>query len=163
MTKTIAPTPTTPQNQPPKKGSFENPAKIRETLVIETISEKWEITVLEYERGDAATKKVLNANMFNDRPESGYEYLLVKVRVKYTEGTGSKYVDSFRVYVDGEGFDRQIIVWPESMKEMEFMKKLLPGGKAEGWLAFIVPKNKEALLAYEILFEPAGFIKIPAR
>ncbi len=145
------------------RGSLENPASITETLVIESITGKWEITVLEYERGDTATKKVLSANMFNTKPENGYEYLLVKVRVKYAEGKDSQYMGSFKVYVDREGFDPELIVWPEGMKDLDLFKELLPGGQTEGWLAFIVPKNKEALLAYEIMFEPVGFIKIPAQ
>lgn len=161
------PTQQTPQATPkptptPTKGSLENPADLGETLIVKKMGKVFEITVLDYLRGDQATQKVLGANMFNEEPVKGYEYLLVKVRVKYTEGEGSTYVGSFKAYVGGEGFDQKIIVWPQGMKDLDLFKKLLPGGQTDGWMAFIVPKGKEALLAYEVLLEPVGFIKIPA-
>jgi len=165
-TPILTPTPSPSTSTPPQenqKGTLKNPAKIGETLMIEDLFEKWEITVLSYERGESTTNKVLRANMFNEKPNIGYEYLLVRISVKYVEGQESAYVKSFVAYVDGEGFDPEFIMWPENMKELDLMKKLLPGGKTEGWLAFIVPKGKKVLLAYESLFEPLGFIEIPAR
>lgn len=161
VTQTTTPTPTP---TPAPKGSLENPADLSETLVVKTMSGTLEITVLDYLRGDEATQKVLEANMFNKKPGEGYEYLLVKAKVKYAKGKSSitEGASSFRVFVNGEGFNPEIIVWPEDMKSMDLLKDLLPGGKTEGWIAFIVPKGKEALLSYNYLMEPIGFIKIPS-
>jgi len=170
--QTITPTPIhTPKSTPfytptptptPPKGSLGNPAVLDETLVVRKLGGTFEITVLEYQRGDKTTQKVLEANMFNKEPTEGYEYLLVKLRVKYAEGSESTYLGSFRVYVDGGGFDQELIVWPKGMNELGMFKKLLPDGQTEGWLAFIVPKGKNVPLAYEILLEAVGFIEIPS-
>lgn len=162
--ETLTPTPT-PQlatTPTPPKGSLENPAELGETLVVKTLSGTFEITVLDYLRGYQANQKVLQANMFNEKPEKGYEYLLVKVRLKYAEGRGSvkEGASSFKVFVEGEGFDPEIIVWPAGMKDMDILKDLLPGGKTEGWIAFIVPQGKGALLSYNYLLQPVGFIKL---
>ena len=59
----------------------------------------WEASVLETVRGEGAWLMVEDANMFNDPPEEGMEYITVKFRVRHI-GTGEGYES-----IDGSFFN----------------------------------------------------------
>ena len=35
----------------------------------------------------------------------------------------------------------------------------MPGGEVEGWIAFIVPENRDVMIAYEYTFEPVALLR----
>ncbi|AKG91843.1 protein of unknown function {DUF4352} [Geoglobus ahangari] len=150
---------TTPTKEP--KGSYGNPASIKETVVVKTLAGTFEVTILDYVRGEEAYEVIKRGNMFNPDPEDGYEYLLVKVRFKYASGRVSQFVSaySFKAYVDGVGFSPSFVILPNDFPEFKDVD-LMPGGETEGWITFLVPKGKDVLIAYEYMFEPVCFIKI---
>jgi hypothetical protein len=84
-TQTEEPTPT-PQ---PAGTSPENPVSFSETVV----TAGWEITVLQYARGEEALALLRQASPFNQaHPDPSMEYALVNVHVKWT-GEGTNRVD----------------------------------------------------------------------
>ena len=131
-------------------------------LVVKTYSGTFEITALDYKRGAEANQLMLAANMFNTKPDAGYEYLLINVREKYASGDSSASVSKyeFQVYANNVGHSAEFGVMPTSLKDFESVS-LLSGGQVEGWIAFIVPEGANAKLSYEYLGEPKGFITIP--
>jgi len=143
------------------RGSYANPASKGETVVVKTLSGTFEITVLDYIRGEEAYRVIRAGNMFNPEPEEGFEYLLVKVKFKYVSGRTSQPVSaySFKAYSDGTGYPPTIVVMPKSFSEFRTVD-LMPGGEIQGWIAFTVPHEKDVLIAYEYMFEPVSFIKI---
>jgi hypothetical protein len=158
QTPTPAPTPTpTPTPIPTsQRGTLSNPASMNEKLIVKTLLATYEITALEFIRGEKANQLIAR------KPDAGYEYLLVKVRVRYASGETPRMVSafSFNAYAEGESYNPEIIGWPKDMREFELSLSLHPGNETEGWLAFIVPVGKEVLLAYKYKLEPIGFIRI---
>ena len=152
---------TTPVTTEEPRGTYSNPASMNEAVVVKTISGTFEISVVDCIRGERANSIVKAANMFNPDPDEGYEYLLVKVKFSYLEGKTSFTVSeySFKAYSDGTGYSPTFVVLPQNMPEFKTVD-LMPGGKVEGWTAFIVPENRETLIAFEYMFEPVGFIKV---
>jgi hypothetical protein len=157
----------TPESLPIKtqtkepRGSYANPASMNETVVVKTFSGTFEITVLDYIKGEKAYQIIKTANTFNPDPDRGFEYLLVKVRFKYVSGKTSQYVSAycFEAYCDGTGYSPAFVILPKDMLEFKDVD-VMPGGMTEGWIAFIVPQGKDVLISYKYMFKPVCFIKI---
>lgn len=143
------------------KGSYSNPASMKDVVVVDTLSGQFKVKVLDCIRGIKANRVIKEANMFNPKPDRGFEYLLVKVKFTYTSGKNPHYLSaySFKVYADGVGYSPSFVILPEELPEFKDVD-LMAGGSAEGWIAFIVPEKKDALLAYEYIFKPVCFIKV---
>lgn len=123
-----------------------NPAPIGITLLV-----KWRdeyvgnISLLEVIRGAEAWQLIREANeMWNDPPQSGYEYLLVKLHFAYVEGPDQD--TTYDIYGDGftavsamglEYDDADIIIVPEP----ELRVTLYPGASYEGWAVYRVEEH----------------------
>ena len=146
-------------------GTYNNPAKVGDVVRVKYEflgnSYMYGISVENYIRGDEANNIIKNANMFNDDPKNGYEYLLVKVKVKYVSGEEPDNINpfNFKVYINGAGYDDAFVVLPNNYPKLELVK-LMPGSEVEGWLAYEVPKNKEVLIGFEKSYDSRCFIKI---
>lgn len=121
------------------KYSRTNPAPIgtAQTINVSDYSNKYTatVTVKEVIKGDAATKKALEDNMFNDKPEDGFEYYIVKVSVNVLNVDGDKSV-SF----SGHDFDFYSTDYAEytdytfiSLKD-SFSGSAYSGGTVEGYI-----------------------------
>jgi hypothetical protein len=112
----------TPQEQatPDVKGSFKNPAEINDTLTLESSGSTYDFSVVKVVRGDAANYIVKNANQFNENPPTGYEYLLVDVKVAYTKGENSVYLSylNFKAYCEGVECKSPIIVFAHRLHKI---------------------------------------------
>ena len=101
---------------------------------------KARIMLLEVIRGGEAWKRIKEANIFNDPPEEGFEYILAKVRFEYLEGPDpdTKYdlspLHFTAVSEDGKDYERPLIVDPEPSIGVS----LYPGASHEGWVSFHV-------------------------
>jgi hypothetical protein len=102
------------------------------------------ITVKQIIRGDTAWGMIYDANMFNDPPPTGYEYILVKVRFELTSAPTVE--TSFQVYsysqfkaVSGAGriYDNPLVVEPDPQLDTT----LYQGAYNEGWCAFLIEKT----------------------
>lgn len=109
-----------------------SPIPFKEKLV----TEDWEMAILEVVRGDAAWDLVFEANRYNDPPTEGYEYIAVKLHVRYI-GTvdDSSSINGYSYNITGSanilhGFPS--VVEPDPALDIE----LFPGGEYEGWVVF---------------------------
>lgn len=111
----------------------------------------FQITILEVVRGQDAWNMIYEANMFNEQPAEGTEYILAKVGITYQTSTQQDYtlsIDSF--YFDSVSnnqiLDSPLIVEPEP----ELNVKLFPGGYGEGYITILTYVGDPAPL---IVFE----------
>lgn len=123
------------------------PAAIGDTLV----TDDWEITVLEMIRGEEAWPMVEAANMFNDPPGEGFEYVAIRVFVRNIgdEDTAEN-VNGSWFDLTGDSnivFESPFVVEPEPQLDFD----LFPGGSAEGWVVLQAAENETGL---KIIFEP---------
>jgi len=115
------------------------------------ITEDWEVTIVEVERGADALALILQANMFNEEPEPGMEYVLARARVRYI-GTEDKSVNIDASYFNSTGsqgvlYDLPMVVEPEPVLDCN----LYPGGECEGWVALQAAESETGLI---VQFEP---------
>ena len=101
-----------------------------------------EITLLNVKRGESAWTMIKEANMFNDEPAQGKEYLLAKFRFKVLSTSDDKsysirdyYFDA--VSSDGVVYDSSWVVDPEP----SLSKEVYAGGSSEGWIVFEINQN----------------------
>jgi len=102
------------------------------------------ITLLKTIRGNAAWQLIYEANMFNDPPESGFEYILAKVRFEYLTGpTPDTAYDVSPVWFDavsssGNEYDMP----PASVApDPSIRTSLYPSASHQGWMIFQVAKS----------------------
>jgi hypothetical protein len=143
--------------QPNEAGlTRDKPAAFGETI----ITEKWQITVLDVVLGSEAEEMVLNANMFNDPPDEGMEYVVIKLRV-HLIGQADEMVEvsgsDFRVM----GSRNVIYDLPTAVDpEPGIRAHLYPGGVHEGWHVVQVTQGERALvLVYSPLLDFSGRVK----
>lgn len=96
------------------------------------------LTLLETIRGDRAWQLIHDTSMFADPPESGFEYILAKVKFEYL--TGQTPDTTFEVSpvwfkvvsMNGKEYDRPIgLIAPDPSIRVD----LYPGASHEGWIA----------------------------
>ncbi len=136
-TQTEAPTPT-PQ---PAGTSPENPLPFSETVV----TAGWEITVLQFVRGEEALAMLKEASPFNKaHRDPSIEYALVKVRVKWS-GEGANRVDAtFFSGMDSARvkYDRVKITEVSSPSpSISSFGQLAAGDEVEGWAVIQIGKD----------------------
>lgn len=128
-------------------GTRENPHKLGEAIDLSlsgAYSYTITITLEQTIRGSAAWKMVKKANMFNDKPENGQEYLLAKFKIKMvaTDDPGGYEINEFdfdTVSTDGATYEHPLVA---GMKP-DF-KKLYSGGSCEGYIAALIDKTDAA-------------------
>ena len=162
-TSATTPTPVTPTPEPtpdqPKLGSYENPVPMGEAFLSNTGALR--ITMLEVERGTATRNAIRVANMFNDDPQQGNEYLFVKIRFEYLEGDSEFYLScvDFDAYANNVECNDPFVVMPDNRPEMESVT-MMPGGTVEKWKCFEVPNGARVTIAYDRLFAPTYYFDV---
>lgn len=105
-------------------------------------TEDWQVTVLDIISGEEAWQMVLDANQFNDPPQEGMGYLVVRVRLGYIgfDEHGAFARDGMFTVVDSSGtvYETARVVDPEP--EMFF--EIFTGGEVEGMLVFQLPVDQ---------------------
>ena len=101
-----------------------------------------EITLLNVKRGESAWTMIKEANMFNDEPTQGKEYLLAKFRFKVLSTSDDKSYSISDYYFDtvsseGVVYDSSWVVGPEP----SLSKEVYAGGSSEGWIVFEINQN----------------------
>lgn len=115
------------------------------------ITEDWELSVIEVIRGDEAWTMVQEANQFNDPPLDGFEYIAVKLHLRYI-GTKDEatYVDNSYFKTTGSAgilHDSPFVVVPDPALDAS----LYPGGECEGWIVVQASKGETNV---SLIFEP---------
>ncbi len=115
------------------------------------VTDKWVITALEMVRGEAAWSMAKAANQFNDPPETGMEYVAVRVRAQYINAedtTGRISSGDFKIVGSTNVLhDAPAVVDPEPALDAT----LYPGGVAEGWIIVQATVDESNLL---LVFDP---------
>ncbi len=110
-----------------------------------------EITILSSERGESAYQKLMKANPFNEAAPKGYEWVLVKMNVAFTETDNeneSLYFDKYNFELVSESGDiysgNAYAVDPEPSLNFE----MYVGNEKAGYAAYLVKEGENALLRY---------------
>lgn len=122
-----------------------------------TVTEDWELSIIEVIRGDEAWKMVEEANQFNDPPLEGYEYIAVKIHIRFigTEDKAETIDGSFFKSTGSAGIlhDIPIVVDPSPQLDIS----LYPGGEYEGWIVLQALQGETNMaLVFEPLFDFGG-------
>lgn len=119
------------------------PALLGETIV----TNDWELTVLEYVRGDRAWQMLQQANMYNEPAAPNAEYILFKLRVRSLDHhdldtPNITTILSFAVLSQSQTELKQpSLVLPDP----KLNESLYAGGQTEGWRAYMIPKDEQNL------------------
>ncbi len=125
-----------------------NPAPIgtKQSFSVSGLLEEYTATAVinSVESGDSAWEKIKAANMFNDGPSEGMEYILANVSVTLVSSKDDSAVSfseySFDVYSsNNEEYSRASVVSPEP----ELSGNVFPGGTSTGYIVFTVSKTDE--------------------
>lgn len=124
-----------------------SPAALGEMVV----TEDWEITILEAQRGEPAWSSILAANQFNEPAADGMEYVLARVKVRSIgESETAESASAYFFKSTGsanEMHDNVYVVSPVPALDAS----LFPGGEATGWVTLQAKIGETGLMA---VFEP---------
>ncbi len=147
----------TPTDEPapteaPQFGTRNNPVPLGQPidLVYDGIA-NFQMTVLEIHRGQTAWTMVNQANMFNDPPIDGMEYIVAKIGIRYQTSTDPDY----QLSIDGFSFKsvsmNQVVETPSIVDpEPRLDLTLFPGGNGEGFITVTTYVDDPApLIVYE--------------
>lgn len=137
--------------QPNKLGTDKNePASVGQTL----ITDDWQVTVLEFQRGEAVEARLGEREVYSPTPEPNIEFALVKVQVRYIGQEPSNRLDygSFHTISGGEEFDTPYI----SGLNPDFDARFFPGGESVGWVPVRARANQTVTLVFEPWFDFSG-------
>ncbi len=141
VTPTVTPLPPT-QTPEPLGLSRLNPAPLGQPV---TADDGIEITVVDVKRGAGAWAAIKGYNMFNSEPDEGMEYVLVRVKARYTGPADSTHTLSelhFRTVGEmGAIYEPEIFV----VLGKDLASELFGGGVTEGELAFQVVQGEQGL------------------
>jgi Domain of unknown function (DUF4352) len=148
--QTAPQTQATPVATPDVKGSLKNPASISDIVTVESTGNTYDFSIVKYLRGTEADNKIHMANEFNEKPPTGYEYLLVDVKAAYTKGENSVYMSNllFKAYADNVECKNSFAVLPKDYISFDG-GNVMPSGTKEGWVAYIVPQGKEVIVGFQ--------------
>ncbi len=146
-TPTALPTATIPPT--PSAGTRQNPAKIGDSLPLDYANARYVITVTQAISGEEAWKRIKAANMFNNPPIDGYEYVLFYVVAKIVDGPQNEAIGVGERMINMVDATGQIwslggVVNPQP----EFGGKGFVGAVIEGWSCTIRPIGTTVYLVF---------------
>lgn len=136
---------------PDPVGSYKNPAKINDTVTLESVGSTYNVGVGPVLRGTKANSLIANENQFNDKPAPGYEYILVPVVVQYVKGDQSSEnigPMDFKAFANGVECKSSFVVLPNNVVELS-SGDVMQGGIKSGFIVYQVPQNQEVLISYQ--------------
>lgn len=155
-----------------KLGSRTNPVPFKKTVTVEDelyndegepFPIKFDLTVLEVIRGEDAYQKLKSMNEFNEPAPEGYEWILAKTKVKFTESATedlSFHIDGIMnfemVSENGDIYSGDII----GTTEPEFSYEMYVGNEKEGYISGLVKTGEKAQLRYEEMLGGNVFLNL---
>jgi len=135
-----------------ERGTRENPVPLGQPMDLTYQgTANFQIIIQEVIRGQNAWIMVNQANIYNESPPEGMEYVLAKIGVNYQTSSDPDFelaIDSFsfKSVSNNQIFDTPSIVEPEP----ELSVRLFPGGYGEGYITVSVYVNDPApIIAFE--------------
>ncbi len=135
--------------------SIKSPAPINSTMIQTSKNgSELRIKVTEVLRGAVAWRKIHEKNMFNDEPKEGMEYMLVKVNFELSKGDADVPYKPNRFDFDmfsekGVKYEFTSVVLPEP----HLSNTIFSGGSTEGYLAFMIDKEDNPVLAFDLNYD----------
>ena len=145
--------------------SRQKPASIGTSLIAEDNSWRGNytvgITLLEISQSMNAAIMILDANMYNNSAEVGFDYILAKVKVEYIKGPAENHTYDLSTYSftavssEGKDYDNPFVVEPEP----ELSAVLYEGASHIGWIAFQVSEDDyKPLMTFNRNYDGTGGI-----
>lgn len=144
-----------------KLGSRSNPVPFKKTATVddelyndegEAFPIKFDLTIVEVERGDAAYKKLISMNEYNEAAPEGYEWVLAKTKVKFVESETEDlafHIDGIMNFTmvseNGDIYSGDII----GTTDPDFSFEMYVGSEKEGYISGLVKTGEKAQLRYE--------------
>lgn len=161
------------QEEPQSKlGSRSNPVPYQQTATVEdelyndeseAFPIKFDLTVAETERGDAAYQKLKSMNEFNEPAPEGYDWILAKTKVKFVESETQDlafHIDGIMnfemISESGDIYSGDIV----GTTEPDFSFEMYVGAEKEGYIAGLVKTGEKAQLRYEELLGGEVFFNL---
>jgi hypothetical protein len=115
------------------------------------ITDEWELSILDIIRGNDAWTMIQEANQFNEAPAEGFEYIAVKISVRYI-GTADAAANIDGTFFKSTGnanalYDAPFVVSPSP----ELNVWLYPGGEYQGWIVVQASIGETNMV---LVFEP---------
>lgn len=117
----------------------------------------WAAIVTNVERGASANKQIAAANMFNDAPPAGFEYVLVTIQLTNisTENKAEETMMALDVKMTGSS---NRLYGSVAVPPKQFEGALFPNGSIEGQKAFMIPSDEQNVM---IVMQESFSIKGP--
>jgi hypothetical protein len=144
-----------------KLGSRTNPVPYQKTATVDdelyndngdAFPIKFDLTVTEVTRGDAAFQKLKAMNEYNDPAPEGYEWVLAKVKVKFVESETKDlafHIDGIMNFTavseSGDIYSGDVV----GSTDPDFSFEMYVGNEKEGYIAKLVKAGEKAQLRYE--------------
>ncbi|MEH7440525.1 hypothetical protein V7182_24045 [Neobacillus drentensis] len=144
-----------------KLGSRTNPVPFKKTATVDdelyndngdAFPIKFDLTVTEVTRGDAAFQKLKAMNEYNDPAPEGYEWVLAKVKVKFVESETKDlafHIDGIMNFTavseSGDIYSGDVV----GSTDPDFSFEMYVGNEKEGYIAKLVKAGEKAQLRYE--------------
>ena len=154
----VAPANTYSRNNPAPINTVQTYTKTYPDYYTDTYDYTISIRVIETLRGDAAWKKIHDANQFNDKPDEGYEYILAKIAMsaQYVENDAALNISEWDFDTfsgNNEEMVRKSVVEPQPILQ----GKIYAGGNTEGWIVVQVRKDDPApKIVYDLEYDGTG-------
>lgn len=132
-----------PPAAPPQGSSRANPHPPGTSVTLND----WEVEVLDIQRGDPAWQEIHLANSNNKQAPPGWEYLLLKIRLK--NNSASEENQYFSIHVTGNGrvlhysFNHSVV--PPAP---ELAYRLVGGEESSGWHSLLIKQGEGNLMLY---------------
>lgn len=155
-----------------KLGSRTNPVPFQTTATVDdelyddegnSYAIKFDLTVSEVIRGDAAYQKLLSMNEFNETAPEGYEWVLAKTKVKFVESETedlSFHIDGIMnfdmVSESGDIYSGDIV----GSTEPDFSFEMYVGNEKEGYISGLVKTGEKAQLRYDEMLGGQVFLNL---
>ncbi|MCM3763426.1 hypothetical protein [Neobacillus niacini] len=155
-----------------KVGTRSNPVKFTEIASIDTFSfdndakkykTKIELSVVEVTRGADAQQKLKQMNEFNADAPDGYEWVLVKGKVKVVESETEDYpfqIDNIMnfnfVSQSGDVYSGDIV----GTTEPAFSFEMYNGNEKEGYIAGLIKAGEDAQMKYNSMVSSEVFFNL---
>jgi hypothetical protein len=144
-----------------KLGSRTNPVPFQATATVDdelyndngdAFKIKFDLTILEVIRGDEAFQTLKSMNEFNEPAPDGYEWVLAKTKVKFTESETEDlpfFIDGIMNFTlvseSGDIYSGDIF----GTTNPDFSFEMYVGSEKEGYIAKLVKSGENAQLRYE--------------
>ncbi|MEC1520717.1 hypothetical protein P9D43_01560 [Neobacillus niacini] len=155
-----------------KIGSRSNPVPFQSTATVDdeiyndngdAFPIKFDLTVVEVVRGEAAYQQLRSMNEFNEPAPEGYEWVLAKTKVKFVESETEDlafHIDGIMnfdmVSESGDIYSGDIV----GSTEPDFSFEMYVGNEKEGYISGLVKTGEKAQLRYKEVLGGQVFLNL---